>query len=271
MPTDIKLAGKEKWKHVIVDVSGVKIGEGQDLVVIAGPCAVESLEQTLETAKAVQKLGAKILRGGAFKPRTSPYSFQGLGEKGLEILAEVSKKLKMPFVTEVIDTRHVELVASCADMLQIGARNMANFELLKEVGKAGKPVLLKRGPSASIDEWLLAAEYIMKEGNNQVVLCERGVRGFEKYTRYTFDVSAIPVVKKGSCLPVIADPSHTSGSAEFVEPLALSAIAAGADGLIVEVHMNPKKAVCDKEQQLTPSQFAELMKKAKNIEKALNK
>jgi 3-deoxy-7-phosphoheptulonate synthase len=259
------LAKKDKWKKIVVDVSGVKIGK--DFVVIAGPCSVESYEQLYETAREVKKYGANILRAGCFKPRTSPYSFQGIGMKALDILADVSKKLKIPFVTEVLDVRDVEIVSKVADMIQIGARNMQNYPLLKEVGRQEKPVLLKRNPGATIDELLYSAEYIMLEGNKNVVLCERGIRTYERSTRYTLDICAVPVLKSISCLPVIIDPSHAAGNREYVIPLAKAAIASGADGIMVEVHINPEKALSDKEQQITPKEFSKLMKFVKSFKK----
>lgn len=260
---EFKLASREFYDRIIVNVDGVNIGAG--LTIIAGPCAVESYEQTLETARAVKAAGARILRGGAFKPRTSPYSFQGLGERGLEILANVSKQLRMPFVSEVLGVEDVEIVANYAHMLQVGARNMQNVPLLRAVGRQEKPVLLKRGFGASIDELLLAAEYIMLEGNHQVVLCERGIKAFEKYTRYTPDLAAIPVVKELSCLPIIFDPSHSLGIKKYVPSLALAAVACGADGLIIEVHKRPEMALSDRGQQLTPEEFGLLMRMIKKV------
>ena len=262
------LAKKDKWKKIIVDVSGVKFGK--NFVVIAGPCAVESYEQLYKTAKEVKKYGADILRAGCFKPRTSPYSFQGIGKKALDMLADVSKELRIPFVTEVLDVRDVEIVSNVADMIQIGARNMQNFPLLKEVGRQEKPVLLKRNPAATIDELLYAAEYIMLEGNRNVVLCERGIRTFERTTRYTLDISAVPVIKNISCLPIIIDPSHAAGNKNYVIPLAKAGVACGADGIMVEVHINPERALSDKEQQITPKEFSKLMKFIKMFRKFEN-
>ncbi len=254
-----KLGGKEFQKEPsVIDVKGVKFGGGH-FGVIAGPCAVESKEQLFAAAEAVKKAGAGLLRGGAFKPRTSPYSFQGLEEEGLKILREASLKTGLGIVTEVVNPNDVELVSKYADMLQIGARNMQNFILLREVGKANKPVLLKRGLSATISEWLMAAEYIISEGNHEVVLCERGIRTFETATRNTLDISAIPVVKGLSHLPIIVDPSHSGGHRDYVRPLSLAAVAAGADGLIVEVHPNPEKALSDGPQSLTPEEFNSLI------------
>ena len=238
---------------------------GHDVVVAAGPCAVEGHDMLLSSARHVHNTGAALLRGGAFKPRTSPYAFQGLGEEGLLILAAVREETGMPVVTEVMDTRQVERVAHVADLLQVGARNMQNFPLLAELGQCGKPVLLKRGASARISELLLAAEYIMANGNDRVILCERGIRTFETSTRNTLDISAIPVLKRETHLPVIVDPSHAGGRADLVLPLALAAIAAGADGLIVEVHPNPSAALSDADQQLTFTEFTELMHSVERI------
>lgn len=250
-------------EDTIVEVEGRLIGGGH-LAIIAGPCSVESEEQILDVAQQVKKAGAHFLRGGAYKPRTSPYSFQGLREEGLKLLKLAKEKTELPIVTEVMSTQHVELVAKHADILQIGARNMQNFELLKEVGKIDKPVLLKRGMSATIHEFLMSAEYIMAEGNEDVILCERGIRTFETYTRNTLDISAIPVIKQLSHLPIIVDPSHASGRWELVEALSKAAIAAGADGLMIEVHNDPENAKSDGEESLKPERFAKLVK---NIEK----
>ena len=254
-----KLASREFHpQNTVVKVNDITIG-GDEIVVMAGPCAVESEEQLLTTALAVKASGANILRGGAFKPSTSPYHFRGLGEEGLKLLAKVRDETGMPVITEVMSPKDVELVAKYADILQIGARNMQNFILLDEVGKTNKPVMLKRGLSATIQEWLLAAEYILAQGNEQVILCERGIRTFETYTRNTMDVSAIPVIKKVSHLPIIADPSHATGKWYLVTPVALAAIAAGADGLMVEVHPNPDLALKDGAQSLTFDNFGKLM------------
>ena len=242
----------------IVNVGGVKIG-GKKLVVMAGPCAVESRQQLLSTAKIVRKFGAQILRGGAFKPRSSPYSFQGLGEEGLKLLLLARLETGLPIVTEVMDTRRVELVGEYADILQIGSRNMSNFSLLREVGLAKKPVLLKRGMSATIEEFLLAAEYILSQGNDKVILCERGIRTFETAYRNTLDLNAIPMLKRLTHLPVIVDPSHGTGPRWMVGPMAKAAIAAGADGLQMEVHYEPEAALCDGEQSLYPEDFEKLM------------
>ncbi len=254
-----KLVSREtRGGDTIVRVGEVEIGGG-GWTVIAGPCAVESEEQALTIARAVQAAGARIFRGGAFKPRTSPYSFQGLGEKGLKILAKVREETGMPVVTEAVDHEVCGLVEEYADMIQIGARNMQNFTLLRRAGRSARPVLLKRGMSATIDEWLMAAEYILAEGNPNVVLCERGVRTFADHTRNTMDLSAIPTVKKLSHLPVIADPSHAAGVREFVPPLARGAAAVGADGVMIEVHHDPDRALSDGPQALRPDEFARLL------------
>mgnify|MGYP001026584421 FL=1 len=249
------------------DRAGTTVG-GKELAVIAGPCSVEGREMLRTTALAVRDAGARLLRGGAFKPRTSPYAFQGLGEAALRFLAEVRAETGLPVVTEVMDTRQVELVAETADVLQIGARNMQNFPLLSEVGRVRRPVLLKRGLSATLKEFLMAAEYIMAQGNRDVILCERGIRTFETATRNTLDVAAIPVLKAETHLPVIVDPSHAGGRAELVAPLAFAAIAAGADGLIVEVHPCPEEALSDGDQSLTPSDFASLMRRLRPFAEA---
>ena len=244
----------------VVRVGTTAIG-GPALAVIAGPCSVEGRDMLRQTARAVKAAGATLLRGGAFKPRTSPYSFRGLGQEALEMLAEVRRESGLPVVTEVLDTRDVELVAAHADMLQIGARNMQNFALLSEVGRLHRPVLLKRGPSATISDLLLAAEYVMSQGNLNVVLCERGIRSYDPATRNTFDVAAIPVLKRETHLPVIADPSHAGGRRDLVAPLAYAAVAAGADGLMVEVHPTPEQALSDGDQSLDPGEFAAMMRK----------
>jgi len=241
----------------VVDVKGVKIGGG-NIGLIAGPCAIESYEQMDIIAGAVRKAGANILRGGAFKPRTSPYAFQGLAEEGLKILREIGDKHGMPVVTEVMDPRRVEIVAEYADMLQIGARNMQNFSLLTEVGQTHKPVLLKRGMSATIQDLLMSAEYILSQGNSQVVLCERGVKGFDDATRNLYDVAAVPAVRARSHLPIIVDPSHATGRPNLIPPCALAGLAAGADGVHIEVHHCPEKALSDGAQALLPEQYAEL-------------
>ncbi|MBE3589850.1 MAG: 3-deoxy-7-phosphoheptulonate synthase [Firmicutes bacterium] len=255
--------------------SRVRVGDvvfgGDEVVVIAGPCAVESREQILETAAAVRAAGARMLRGGAFKPRTSPYSFQGLEEEGLKLLAEARERTGLPVVTEVMSPEAVPLVAAYADMLQIGARNMQNFPLLRAVGRVGRPVMLKRGPSATIEEWLQAAEYILAAGNDQVVLCERGIRTFETATRNTLDLNAVPVLKEWTHLPVVVDPSHGTGKWRWVKPMALAAVAAGADALIVEVHPQPSRALSDGSQSLTPKNFEDLMREAAAVARAVGR
>ena len=242
----------------IVNVGGHKFG-GDNFQIIAGPCSVESEKQVIEIAQAVKKAGATILRGGAYKPRTSPYAFQGLRESGLELLLKAKKETGMPIVTEIMSASHVDYFAD-VDLVQIGARNMQNFELLKEVGKMKKPVLLKRGLANTIEEWLMSAEYIMNEGAKDIILCERGIRTFEPYTRNTLDLSAIPLLKELTHLPVIVDPSHASGIARLVKPLSLAAVGAGAQGLMIEVHNDPEHALCDGAQSLRPEQFAEVVK-----------
>jgi 3-deoxy-7-phosphoheptulonate synthase len=257
-------------EDTVVKVGDVEIG-GPEVVLIAGPCAVESEKQLLSTAKAVQAAGAKVLRGSAFKPRTSPYSFQGLGEEGLKILKKAREETGMIVETEVMDIRTVEMVAKYVDIMRIGARNMQNFDLLKEVGKVDKPIILKRGIAASVKELLLAAEYIMSEGNKNVILCERGIRTFETSTRNTLDLGAVPVLKKMTHLPVIVDPSHAAGKRHVVPALARAGIAAGADGLIIEVHINPEEALVDGKQSLYTDQFADLAKELKGISQAIGR
>lgn len=257
---EMKVTRRNEAAAVVEIAPGVRIGASESLAMIAGPCAVESEELFRETARQVVAAGATILRGGAFKPRTSPYSFQGLGPTGLRILQQVSRELKVPVVTEVVDPAHAELVAEYVDVLQIGARNMQNFSLLKRVGKVGRPVILKRGLSATIEEWLMAAEYILAEGNERVILCERGIRTHETYTRNTLDLSAVAAAKELSRLPVMVDPSHATGRAGLVLPMARAAVAAGADGIMVEVHHNPAAALSDGPQSLTPAQYAALQK-----------
>jgi 3-deoxy-7-phosphoheptulonate synthase len=245
----------------IIDIgNGVTVG-GQKLTVIAGPCSVESRDQIVGVAQAVQAAGANAMRGGAYKPRTSPYSFQGMGLDGLRLLREAKDATGLPIVTELMSADQLPIFEECVDVIQIGARNMQNFDLLKKVGKTHKPVLLKRGLSSTIEEWLMSAEYIMAGGNDQVILCERGIRTFETYTRNTLDLSAVLAVKSLSHLPVVVDPSHACGRAWMVERMALAAVAAGADGLIIEVHNDPKNALCDGAQSITPDQFAALMGK----------
>jgi len=261
----IELTALKEKGRTVIHVDDVAIGDG--FCVIAGPCSVENEKQTIETALAVKKAGADMMRGGAFKPRTSPYAFQGLGLKGLKILKKAKEESGLPIVTEVIDTRDVPWVSEYADVLQIGTRNMQNFSLLKEVGKTQKAVLLKRGMNSTIEEWLNCAEYILDGGNPDVILCERGIRTFENYTRNTLDISAVPSLKELTHLPVIIDPSHASGRVSLISPLTLAAIAAGADGIIVEVHINPSEAICDKEQTLNPKQFSEMVKKARTLYK----
>jgi 3-deoxy-7-phosphoheptulonate synthase len=248
----------KKPADTIIEVSGIKIGDS-DIVIIAGPCSVENKEQLYQTAGLVQKYGARILRGGAFKPRTSPYSFQGLREKGVELLSQVRAEFNIPVVSEVMDTQKITLLSDHVDILQVGSRNMHNYALLEAVGKSNKPVLLKRGMSATIEEFLFAAEYIMKQGNEKVMLCERGIRTFETSTRFTLDISAVSLLKKISHLPVIVDPSHSSGHWWMVQDLSKAAIAAGADGLIIEVHYDPQNAVSDGEQSLSPDTFKIVM------------
>lgn len=266
-----KLAGREfKQERSVISVGPVAFG-GQDFPVIAGPCAVESEEQILQVAQQVKQAGASMLRGGAFKPRTSPYSFQGLEEEGLRLLALARSQTGLPVVTEVMRPEDVGVVSEYADMLQIGARNMQNFPLLKEVGRTRKPVLLKRGLAATIQEWLMAAEYIISEGNENVVLCERGIRTFETATRNTLDLSAVVVVQELSHLPVIVDPSHGTGKWQYVAPLARAALAVGADGLIVEVHPEPDKAVSDGPQSLKPEKFAQMMQELRSIADAVGR
>ncbi len=266
-----KLASREFHPlDTVVRVRDVEIG-GNELVVMAGPCSVESRDQLLRTAEGVRERGAKLLRGGAYKPRTSPYAFRGLGEQGLELLAEARERTGLAIVTEVMTPADVPVVGQYTDVFQIGARNMQNYLLLEEVGRTDKPVLLKRGLAATIEEWLLAAEYIMAQGNRQVILCERGIRTFETATRNTFDLNAVALVKRLSHLPVIADPSHGTGKWYLVPPLSLAAIAAGADGLIVEVHPDPDRALSDGAQSLTLENFGRLMQQAQAVAQALGR
>lgn len=252
---------------VITLSNGTRIGDGS-LTLMAGPCSVESAEQVTEIAKAVKASGANVLRGGAFKPRTSPYSFQGLKAEGLELLLKAKEETGLPIVTEIMSESDIDLFKD-VDIIQVGARNMQNFTLLKKLGKLDKPILLKRGLCATIEEWLMSAEYIMAEGNEKVILCERGIRTYEKYTRNTLDLSAIPIVKSLSHLPVVVDPSHATGMNWLVEPLAMAAVACGADGLIIEVHNDPPHALCDGAQSLTPEEFDSVVKKVNKIKSAL--
>lgn len=266
-----KLASREFKKNAtVINVNGAAIGS-KKAVIMAGPCAVESRDQTMRAAEAVAESGAKILRGGAFKPRTSPYSFQGLKEEGLKILREAADKHGLAVVTEVMSPHDVDLVASYADILQVGARNMQNFSLLEAVGKIRKPVLLKRGMMSTVEELLMSAEYILANGNSDVILCERGIRSFETYTRNTLDISAVPLIKSLSHLPVIVDPSHATGKRELVGPVSKAAIAAGADGLIIEVHPEPEKALSDGVQSLRPDEFSSLMEELSKIADAVGR
>jgi 3-deoxy-7-phosphoheptulonate synthase len=266
-----KLASRQfRPGGTVVRVGGAEFG-GETLTIMAGPCSVESEEQIGQTAEAVARAGAKVIRGGAFKPRTSPYSFQGLGEKGLQLLRAAADRHGLLTVSEVMDHTQISLLAEYADILQVGARNMQNYNLLRKLGELRRPVLLKRGPSATIEELLLSAEYILSGGNYDVILCERGIRTFESYLRYTMDISAIPVVKKLSHLPIVADPSHATGRRDKVLPMARAAIAAGADGLLVEVHCDPDRALSDGAQSLWPEQFAELMAQLQIIAPAVGR
>ena len=266
-----KLVSREfKSEDSVVTVKGVPIG-GKRVIVMAGPCAVETKEQLFEAAQAVKSAGASVLRGGAFKPRTSPFSFQGLGQEGLELLASARREFNMPVVTEVVDPHDVSLVARYADILQVGSRNMQNFALLSAIGKCECPVVLKRGFACTVTEWLTAADYLLAGGNNQVILCERGIRTFEDTTRFSLDISSIPVIKRFSHLPVIVDPSHAAGHHAIVPALAKAAVAAGADGLLIEVHPNPKEALVDGLQALTPTDFSKLMDELRQIAKCLGR
>ena len=266
-----KLASREfKVEDSLVDVGGVQVG-GKRVVVMAGPCAVENEKQLMEVARAVKEAGAAVLRGGAYKPRTSPFSFQGLEEVGLDLLAKARKTFSMPVITEVVDPHDVDLVVKSADILQVGARNMQNFALLTEVGKSKRPVLLKRAFSSTVTEWLTAADYLLAEGNNQVILGERGIRTFEDSVRFSLDISSIPVIKKSSHLPLIVDPSHAAGHYSLVPAIAKAAVAAGADGILIEVHPNPKEALVDGLQSLTISDFTRLMTELKAIAKSIGR
>ena len=265
---NLKLVTRKTKKGTVVKVANIEIG--RDFVVIAGPCSVESEKQILDTAWAVKAAGADMLRGGAFKPRTSPYSFQGLGIQGLKILEKAKQETGLPIVTEVVDPRDVSWVAEFADVLQIGTRNMQNFSLLKEVGHAGRPVLLKRGMHSTLEEWLNCAEYILSEGNPDVILCERGIRTFETYTRNTLDLSAVPAIKELSHLPIIIDPTHSTGRISLIASMSMAAVAAGADGMMVEVHHNPQEALCDADQALTPDMFANMMRRLRPLKSFIN-
>ena len=269
--SSLKLVGRQvKPEGTIINLNETRIG-GEEFVVMAGPCAVENREQLMTTARYVKSGGAKVLRGGAFKPRTSPYSFQGIEEEGLKLLAEARRETGLPIVTEVMDTRQVELVCKYADILQVGSRSMQNFPLLKEVGKCRIPVLFKRGLGATIDEYLHAAEYILLQGNEQVILCERGIRTFETSTRNTLDLNAVPMLKHLSHLPVIVDPSHGTGHSWMVTPMARAALAAGADDLLVEVHYKPEDALCDGDQSLNPEEFSRMMTELQKVAAAVGR
>lgn len=266
-----KLASREfKAEDSVVSINGIEIG-GKRVVVVAGPCAVESEAQLVKAVKAIKQSGACIFRAGAFKPRTSPFSFQGLEKAGLELVAQVREQSGIPAATEVVDPHDVSLVSKYADILQVGARNMQNYVLLTKIGKSKRPVILKRGFSCTVTEWLTAADYLLAEGNNQVILCERGIRTFEDSTRFSLDVCSIPVIKKFSHLPVLVDPSHAAGHYSLVPALAKAAVAAGADGLLIEVHPNPKEALVDGLQSLTPSDFARLMRELKSVAKSIGR
>jgi 3-deoxy-7-phosphoheptulonate synthase len=266
---NLKLAARETEQRTIINVSNVAFG--RDFVVIAGPCSIESEFQIIETARAVKSAGADMLRGGAFKPRTSPYAFQGLGLRGLKLLAQAGKETGLPIITEVLDPRDVSWVAEFADILQIGTRNMQNFSLLKEVGQSSRPVLLKRGMHSTLEEWLNCAEYILSEGNPNVILCERGIRTFEKYTRNTLDLSAVPAIKELTHLPIIVDPTHSTGRVNLIGPMSMAAVAAGADGIIVEVHHKPEEALCDADQALTPAIFTDIMGRLRPLRSFMDK
>jgi len=266
-----KLAAREfKPEDSVLSLNGIEVG-GKRIVVMAGPCAVESEEQLAAAAGVIKKAGACFLRGGAFKPRTSPFSFQGLEKAGLELLARVRERFGIPVVTEVVDPHDVGLVSKYADVLQVGARNMQNYALLTEIGKSKSPVVLKRGLAATVTEWLTAADYLLAQGNSQVILCERGIRTFEDSTRFSLDIGSIPVIKKSTHLPLIVDPSHAAGHYTLVPAMAKAVVAAGADGLLIEVHPNPKEALVDGAQSLTPSDFARLMEELKRIAKAVDR
>ncbi|GAB6088317.1 3-deoxy-7-phosphoheptulonate synthase [Alkaliphilus crotonatoxidans] len=262
----LKLINRQDKSHQkMIKVKNIIIGDSEK-VIIAGPCAIEGRDQIFKTAEIVKKSGAHILRGGAFKPRTSPYSFQGLGEEGLKLMKEAGDHYELPIISEVMDTREVALLNEYVDILQIGSRNMQNYSLLREVGKGSKPVLLKRGMAATIEDWLMAAEYIAAEGNDNIILCERGIRTFSSHTRNTLDLSCVPIIKRLSCLPIIVDPSHGTGIRELVTPMALASIAAGADGIMVEIHPNPTEALSDGPQSLTLGDFQELSSEIKALD-----
>ncbi len=266
-----KLASREfKTENSVVRIGPIKVG-AKSIVVMAGPCAVESQAQLMEAARIVKEAGASVLRGGAFKPRTSPFSFQGMAKAGLELLAEARERFGIPVITEVVDPHDVSLVGKYADVLQVGSRNMQNFALLKKVGRSPRPVVLKRGFACTVTEWLTAADYILAEGNSQVILCERGIRTFDDSTRFSLDISSIPVIKRFSHLPVIVDPSHAAGHYSLVPALAKAAIAAGADGLLIEVHPNPKEALVDGLQSLTPNDFTRLMAELRPVARAVGR
>jgi 3-deoxy-7-phosphoheptulonate synthase len=266
-----KIVSREFNKHsTIVSIGKVKVG-GKQIVMIGGPCSVDTWENLVANAREIKKAGGHLLRGGAYKPRTSPYAFQGLGEKGLELLAEARRVTGLPVVTEVMDPRQVEIICRYADVLQIGARNAQNFDLLREVGQCRKPVILKRGFATTIEEWLMSAEYIVSKGNHDVILCERGIRTFETATRNTLDLSAVPVIKQLSHLPIVVDPSHGLGVRDFIAPMAKAAIAAGADGVMIETHPRPAEALSDGHQALLPTQFAQLMKEIKLVAHAVGR
>jgi len=267
--SDMKLVSREhRAEDTIIEVKGQKIGGGNSMI-IAGPCSIESSDQMIEIAKKVKAAGANVLRGGAFKPRTSPYSFQGLGEEGLKMLRKAGDEVGLPVVTELMDAEDLEVVEKYADIIQIGARNMQNFSLLKKVGKSDKPILLKRGLSATIEEFLMSAEYIMASGNPNVILCERGIKTFEKYTRNTIDLTVVTAIKELSHLPIMVDPSHATGRWHMVAPLSKAAVVIGCDGLMVEVHNNPKEALCDGDQSLKPEKFEQLMTAIDKIRAAM--
>lgn len=270
-PRYIKASRKFHKDNTVIKIDNETVIGDKDLMIIAGPCSVESYEQLIEIAKRVKKAGAKYLRGGVFKPRTSPYEFQGLGYEGLEILKRVREETGLKIVTEIMSVDDIDLFEKEVDVIQVGSRNMQNFDLLKRLGKTKKPILLKRGLASTIEEWLLAAEYIMNEGNPNVILCERGIRTYETTTRNTLDISAIPLVKKVSHLPIIVDPSHAAGIRWMIEPLSKAAVAAGADGLIIEVHNNPDKALSDGAQSVTPDMFDNIIKNVKIIATAVGR